>query len=105
MGNELMKFVATFGLYLSIVIVSGLIMKEVFRVESGDNFVVILDLFNAFNGLSDFSKFTSPLGQSYIAAMMYAWRILLISLLASMFINRYRQVWANIDAYRYLRIV
>lgn len=36
---------------------------------------------------------------------MYSVRILLISLLASMFINRYRQVYANIDAYRYLRII
>lgn len=36
---------------------------------------------------------------------MYSVRILLISLLAAMFINRYRQVYANIDAYRYLRII
>lgn len=36
---------------------------------------------------------------------MYTVRVLMISLLASMFINRYRQVWANIDAHRYLRII
>ena len=36
---------------------------------------------------------------------MLSWRILVISLLASMFISRYRSVWANIEAYRYLRIV
>ena len=102
---ELFKFFATFGLYLLIVTVIGIMLKELFRLESTSNFGVVLDLFNAFNGIAEYSQFTVPIGQSYIALFMYSVRILLISLLAAMFINRYRQVYANIDAYRYLRII
>lgn len=76
-----------------------------YRNELFDDHRVFLDLFNAFNGIADYSQFTMPIGQSYIAIFMYCVRILFISLLASMFINRYRQLWANIDAHRYLRII
>lgn len=52
---ELFKFFATFGLYLLIVTVIGIMLKELFRLESTSNFGVVLDLFNAFNGIAEYS--------------------------------------------------
>ena len=105
MGNEFLKFFATFGLFLILSFMLLIILQDVFKLTRTDYFGIILDLFNAFNGITDFAEFTVPLGQSYVAILMYSWRILVISMLASMFIARYRLVWANIEAYRYLRIV
>ena len=36
---------------------------------------------------------------------MYIFKVLLMSLLASMFINKYKQVWKNLDAFRLLNII
>jgi len=36
---------------------------------------------------------------------MYVFKILLMSLLAAMFINRYKIVWRNLDAYRRFIII
>jgi len=36
---------------------------------------------------------------------MYIFKILLMSLLAAMFINRYKTVWVNLDAYRRFTII
>lgn len=102
---EFMKFFATFGLFLLITLVIGIILKDKFRVVQNTNFEFMLDIFSSFNGIVEFYNFTAPVGQSFMAVLLYAVKVLLISLLASMFINRYRHVWANIDAYRYQRII
>ena len=49
--------------------------------------------------------FTMPIGQTYIAVFMYIFKVLLMSLLAAMFINKYKQVWKNLDAYRLFNII
>lgn len=45
------------------------------------------------------------MGQSYIAIFMYIFKVLLMSLLAAMFINKYKEVWRNLDAYRRFNII
>lgn len=59
---ELVKFFATFGLYLIITLVLGIMLKEMYRTESTNDFGVLLDLFNAFNGIADYSLFYEPIG-------------------------------------------
>lgn len=66
---------------------------------------MFLDLFNAFNGNQDFDSFVAPTGQIYIGFFMYVFKVLLMSLLAAMFINKYKQVWKNLDAYRRFNII
>lgn len=36
---------------------------------------------------------------------MYIFKVLLMSLLAAMFINKYKQVWKNLEAYRRFNII
>jgi hypothetical protein len=36
---------------------------------------------------------------------MYIFRVLLISLLSAMFVNRYKQVWQNLDGFRRFNII
>ena len=36
---------------------------------------------------------------------MYMFKVLLMSLLAAMFINKYKVVWSNLDAYRRFMII
>ena len=59
---ELLKFFATFGLYLVITLVIGIMLKGMYRTEETTEFGVLLDLFNAFNGIADFAFFSVPYG-------------------------------------------
>lgn len=93
MIEELAKFFATFGLFILITIYAGFILNSILKLEVGTNFEIVLDLFNALNGIGDYSEFTSPIGQAYFAGFMYYSRVLLISLLAAIFINRYKIIY------------
>lgn len=64
-----------------------------------------MDLFNAFNGNQEFESYTMPTGQIYIGVFMFLFKILLLSLLAAMFINRYKVVWSNLDAFKRFNII
>jgi hypothetical protein len=75
------------------------------KMETASFFVIFLDLFNAFNGNMNAEEFTMPIGQTYIAIFMYMFKVLLMSLLAAMFINKYKQVYKNLDAYRRFNII
>lgn len=80
-------------------------MSTELKFKSATFFEIILDLFNAFNGNQDFAAFKMPVGQTYIAIFMYLFKVLLMSLLAAMFINKYKQVWRNLDAYKRFNII
>ena len=41
----------------------------------------------------------------FILTFVYVFKIMLLSLLVAMFINKYQRVWANIDAYRRKNII
>ena len=102
MITEMMKFFLTFGLIISLFYFVGRMLLQELKVE---NLNIFLDLFDAMNGNQNFGEFTKPVGQVYIATFMYIFRVLFISLLAAMFINKYKLVWKNLDAYRRFNII
>lgn len=105
MVNEFLRFLCTFGLVILMFWLMGRMLGADFKITESSFFEVFLDLFNAINGNPLFIKFKIPTGQVYIAAFMYIFKVLLMSLLASMFINKYKQVWKNLEAYRLLKII
>jgi len=105
MQAELVKFFSTFGLIILIFVFIGRFLSTELKFESATFYEIILDLFNAFNGNQDFEVFKMPVGQSYIAIFMYLFKVLFMSLLAAMFINKYKQVWRNLDAYKRFNII
>jgi hypothetical protein len=105
MKNELFRFFLTFGLVIVVFLLLGRMLSSEFKYVPASFFEAFLDLFNAFNGSIDFTLWTTPIGQIYIVIFMYIFKILLMSLLAAMFINRYKTVWVNLDAYRRFTII
>lgn len=105
MKNELSRFFLTFGLVILVFLLLGRMLSTEFKFNPASFFEAFLDLFNAFNGNIDFTLWTTPIGQIYIVIFMYMFKILLMSLLAAMFINRYKTVWVNLDAYRRFTII
>jgi hypothetical protein len=105
MKNELSRFFLTFGLVIIVFLLLGRMLSTEFKFTPASFFEAFLDLFNAFNGNIDFTLWTTPIGQIYIVIFMYMFKILLMSLLAAMFINRYKTVWVNLDAYRRFTII
>jgi len=105
MMNEFARFFMTFGLIIGLFILIGRMLGSELKNEEASFFVVFLDLFNSFNGNMQFSEFKMPIGQAYIAIFMFMFKIMFLSLLAAMFINRYKQVFKNLDAYRRFNII
>jgi hypothetical protein len=56
-------------------------------------------------GRPNFDTFIEPQGQVFILIFVYIFRIMLLSLLVAMFINKYQRVWVNIDAQRRMNII
>lgn len=105
MVNEFARFLGTFGCVILMFWLMGRMLGADFKVNNSSFFRVFLDLFNAINGNPRFNNFRIPTGQIYIAVFMYIFKVLLMSLLASMFINKYKQVWRNLDTFRLLKII
>ena len=105
MKNELVRFFLTFGLIILIFLLLGRLLSSELKYVPVTIFDSFIDLFNALNGNINFHEFTLPIGQTYIAFFMYLFKVLLMSLLAAMFINRYQTVWVNLDAYRRFTII
>lgn len=103
--NEFSRFFATFGLIIGLFILIGRMLGNEIKNTESSFFVVFLDLFNAFNGNMNFTEFKMPIGQTYIAIFMFLFKVMFLSLLAAMFINRYKQVFKNLDAYRRFNII
>jgi hypothetical protein len=105
MGSELVRFFMTFGLVIILFLIIGRMLSSEFRFERAEFWQTFLDLFNAFNGNQEFGMFTMPAGQVYIGFFMFFFKVLLLSLLAAMFINRYKVVYINLDAYKRYNII
>ena len=105
MISELSRFFATFGLIIGLFLLIGRMLGTELKREHASFFEVGLDLFDALNGNQKFSDFIVPLGQTYIGTFMYLFKVILISLLAAMFINKYKRQWENLDAYRRFNII
>jgi len=89
MMDELIRFFATFGLAIGLVLVVGNLIGSDLKEGNTSVYFLFLDLFNAFNGNQEFIDFKLPIGKIYIGTFMYIFRVLLMSLLAAMFINKY----------------
>jgi len=99
---EMIKFFLTFSLVIIVFLLVGrLLLYELKK----DKFYIFTDLFDAINGNQDFDDFTKPVGQVYIAGFMYIFRVLFISLLGAMFINKYKSMYTQMDAFRRFSII
>jgi hypothetical protein len=105
MQAEILKFFMTFGIIIVMFVFIGRFLSSEIKEESSSYLEIVLDLFNALNGNQEFNNFTLPIGQTYIAVFMYIFKVLFMSLLAAMFINKYKIVWRNLDAYKRFDII
>ena len=96
--DEVSKFFTTFGLIIILFTVLGTILGVELRGTGLTFLEAFIDLFLALNGKQEFALFTYPFGKIYIGSFMYMFKILFLSLLSSMIINRYRIQYQNIDA-------
>ena len=64
-----------------------------------------MDIFDGFNGNSDYSDYTMPEGKIFITIFIYLFNVLLLSFLVAMFINRYKFVYQNLAALRRMNII
>jgi len=87
MMGEMVKFFLTFGAFIAAIYFSGRLLIHQLKVEKMS---ILIDLFNALNSSADFNDFTQPQGQVYIMSITFVFRVLLISVLGAMFINKFR---------------
>ena len=64
-----------------------------------------MDIFDGFNGNSDYNDYTMPEGKIFITIFVYLFNVLLLSFLVAMFINRYKFVYKNLAALRRMDII
>ena len=62
MINELKKFFITFGLPLGLFIIINRMLNTELNTKTLSFFQIILDIFDGFNGKSDFKKYQIPQG-------------------------------------------
>jgi len=106
MIQELKKFTFTFSLVIiGFMVVSSQLKLELIVNKSISFSQTALYIFDGINGNQDFSNYEFPHGQIFIAFFSYVFNILLLSFLVSMFINRYKFVYMNIDALRRMDII
>jgi len=96
----------TFSLVIiGFMVVSSQLKLELIINKSVSFYETALMIFDGINGNQDFSSYVYPQGKIFIASFAYVFNILLLSFLVSMFINRYRFVYMNIDALRRMDII
>jgi len=105
MITELKQFMITFGLFIVTFVIVGRQLNEEFKTEKSSFFQIILDIFDGVNGKQNFDDYNEPEGKTFITVFVYIFKILLLSFLVSMFINRYQYMWQNIDAIRRMEII
>ena len=106
MIGELKKFVFTFSLLIiGIMVATSQLKLELLVEEQVSFYQTALYIFDSINGNSDFEKYKYPQGKIFIAMFSFLFNILLLSFLVSMFINKYKSVFNNIDALRRMNII
>mmetsp|Transcript_11812 Transcript_11812/g.18171 ORF Transcript_11812/g.18171 Transcript_11812/m.18171 type:complete len:182 (+) Transcript_11812:6197-6742(+) len=105
MIQELKKFIFTFGLLIIGFMVVASQLKLELMMTDINFYQTALNIFDGMNGNQKFSDYTYPQGKLFIALFAFIFNILLMSFLVSMFINRYKFVWKNIDALRRMNII
>lgn len=103
MVSELMRFFTTFVLVIFAFLVAGRLLGDELMPSQFPEPVsyihMIRSLFTAFVGQPDTNNYAT-FGKFYITCFMFIFKVLLLSLLASMFINRYKHVYNNLEAIR-----
>lgn len=102
---ELKQFLITFGSIMLAFVIVGRQLNREFKVEVSSIYQTVLDIFDGINGRQDFTEYKEPQGKIFILVFVYVFKILLLSFLVAMFINRYQYVWSNIDAIRRMEII
>ena len=87
--KELMMFFATFGLFIVIFWVVGRFLGYEIKKKGATFWTVFVSLFNTFVGKPDFTIYTFPVGSIYILLFLVIFKVLLLSLLVAMYINKY----------------
>lgn len=105
MVRELVRFFTTFGLIIMLFLLIGRFLSTELQNQITSYWFVFLGLFDAFNGKPYFNNYSRPSGQIYIGVFLFVFKILLVSLLAAMFINRYKVVYKNLDANKRFAII
>lgn len=105
--NEMVRFFSTFGIIIVIYLVIGQLLGRyvAIDVEESSYWNNFHNLFNAMNGSPEFTIFTNPDGQFYILSFLMIFRIMLLSLLVAMYINKYRRVFVNLDAIKRYSVI
>jgi len=67
-------------------------------------FDVTLDLFGGLTANQDFDSYQTA-GQIFVGMYAYAFYFLLLSFLVAIFVNRYKEIWGNIEAVRRMDII
>ena len=103
MVSELQRFFTTFVLIIFAFMVAGRLLGDEFQPayfpeDQGYGHIFRI-FFTAFMSHPDMSNFVD-FGKFYMTCFMFIFKVLLLSLLASMFINRYRHVYNNLEAIR-----
>ena len=105
MIEELKRFLITFGMMLIGFILIARELSSEFKTEETSLGGIMLDIFDGIIGNQDYNKYTKPYGAIYITAFIYIFKVMLISFLVAIFINRYEQTFINIDALRRMNII
>ena len=105
MISELKKFLITFGLPLGLFIIIGRQLNSELKIEAASFFQIILDIFDGFNGKQNFSQYQFPQGKIFITLFVFIFNVMLLSFLVAMFINRYKFVYTNLEAFRRMNII
>jgi len=89
MMSEFSRFFLTFGLVIITFLLIGRMLGSELKDVNAGFLDMFIDLFNSFNGNMNSADFKMPIGQVYIASFMFMFKVMFLSLLAAMFINRY----------------
>ena len=110
MVDEMKKFLITIGLFLLALLFILRFQFIQFKHLKEENladlslFEISLDLFNGLTANQDFASYRTA-GQIFVGAYAYTFFFLLLSFLVAIFVNRYKEIWGNIEAVRRMDII
>ena len=89
MVDELQRFFIAFGLLIFAFVIVGRELNEELKTSPATLYQTLLDIFDGLMGKPEFDYYTRPQGQAFIAIFVYLFKVMLLSLLVAMFINKY----------------
>ena len=96
--GETKKFIIAFGMYILIFLVFGRVLSKIIINpledvdHAHDNYLnMLMEFFTDVFGRINYERYSKPFGQSFVVVSMVIFRILLLSLIASMIINRLKK--------------